>query len=48
VHYAGDEGGIMCRLKIPVIENAVYASITTYALIRDCRSPHAETPLTFI
>jgi len=28
VNYAGDEGGIMCRLEIPANENAVYASIT--------------------
>ena len=28
VNYAGDEGGIMCRLEIPTNENAVYASIT--------------------
>jgi hypothetical protein len=28
VNYAGDEGGIMCRLETPVNENAVYASIT--------------------
>ena len=28
VNYAGDEGGIMCRLEIPPNENAVYASIT--------------------
>jgi hypothetical protein len=28
VNYAGDEGGIMCRLEIPPTENAVYVSIT--------------------
>ena len=28
VNYAGDEGGIMCRLEIPPNENAVHASIT--------------------
>lgn len=28
VNYAGDEGGIMCRLELPTNENAVYASIT--------------------
>jgi hypothetical protein len=26
--YAGDEGGIMCRLEIPANENAVHVSIT--------------------
>jgi len=26
--YAGDEGGIMCRLEIPASENAVHVSIT--------------------
>jgi hypothetical protein len=28
VSYAGDEGGIMCRLEIPANENAVHVSIT--------------------
>ena len=28
VSYAGDEGGIMCRLEIPPNENAVHISIT--------------------
>jgi hypothetical protein len=28
VSYAGDEGGIMCRLEIPRNENAVHISIT--------------------
>jgi hypothetical protein len=28
VNYAGDEGGIMCRLEIPSNENAVHVSIT--------------------
>ncbi len=28
VNYAGDEGGIMCRLEIPPNENAVHVSIT--------------------
>jgi hypothetical protein len=28
VNYAGDEGGIMCRLEIPPTESAVYVSIT--------------------
>jgi len=26
--YAGDEGGIMCRLEIPASENSVHVSIT--------------------
>jgi hypothetical protein len=28
VNYAGDQGGIMCRLEIPSTENAVHVSIT--------------------
>jgi hypothetical protein len=28
VSYAGDQGGIMCRIEIPSNENAVYVSIT--------------------
>lgn len=28
VNYAGDEGGIMCRLEIPANENAIHVSIT--------------------
>ena len=28
VSYAGNEGGIMCRLEIPTTENAVHVSIT--------------------
>jgi hypothetical protein len=28
VRYAGDQGGIMCRLEIPTTENAVHVSIT--------------------
>ncbi len=28
VSYAGDEGGIMCRLEIPPNENAIHVSIT--------------------
>ncbi len=28
VSYAGDEGGIMCRLEIPTNENDVHVSIT--------------------
>lgn len=38
--YAGDEGGIMCRLEIPHNENAVHVSITHLRF--DPRSPLAR------
>jgi hypothetical protein len=45
VNYAGDEGGIMCRLEIPANEHAVYASITHLRF--DPRSPVAREITTY-
>ena len=36
VHYAGDEGGIVCGLDVVTANKAVYASITHCDSIRAC------------